>query len=179
MSYPVEIRRSRRRTLALSVARDLRVLVKAPLSLSDSEIAAFVEKHRGWIERRLRLQAEVNAKKKDFSEEEIAALKSRAEQLLRERVPYYAARMGVAPAGVKVTRAAARWGSCSTEDRLCFSFRIVLLPPGAADYIVVHELAHIRQKNHGPRFYAEVAKILPDYKSRVALIRQSQRELGL
>ncbi|MCI2036067.1 MAG: M48 family metallopeptidase, partial [Oscillospiraceae bacterium] len=68
---------------------------------------------------------------------------------------------------------------CSGKDRLCFSYRIALLPQEAVDYIVVHELAHIRRKDHSPRFYAEVAAILPDYKRRVALLRQTERELGL
>ncbi len=179
MKYPVEVQRSRRRTLAVSVERDLRVLVRAPLDLPDAAVEAFLAKHRRWIERHLALQAEADARARSFTEEEIVSLKDRAGRLLQRRVPYYAARMGVAPAGVKVTNAASRWGSCSAKNRLCFSFRVALLPPEAADYVVVHELAHIRQKNHGPRFYAEIAKILPDYKQRVALLKRAARELGL
>lgn len=179
MKYPVEIQRSRRKTLVLSVEKDLRVLVKAPLSMPDSVIGSFVEKHRDWIGRHLKLREEANAKARSFSEEEIAALKDQTARFLQQRVPHYAALMGVEPAGVKVTRAVARWGSCSAKNRLCFSCRIILLPSEAADYVVVHELAHIRQKNHGPHFYEEIEKVLPDYRQRIALVKRTQRELGL
>ena len=179
MEHSVDIVRSRRRTLTLSITKALRVLVKAPLFLPKTEIETFLTKHRDWVERHLRLRAEANARAKSFSDEEIAGLKDRTALLLQQRIPYYAALMGVVPAGVKVTQAVTRWGSCSAKDRLCFSCRIGLLPQEAADYVVVHELAHIRVKNHGPLFYAEIAKILPDYRQRVALLKQSQRDLGL
>lgn len=179
MEHRAEIIRSRRRTLTLSITKDLRVLVKAPLFVPETEIEAFLAKHEDWVERHFRLREEANAKAKTFSEEEIAVLKKKTAQLLRERIPRYAALMEVAPAGVKVTSAVSRWGSCSAQNRLCFSYRIALLPVEAADYIVVHELAHIRVKNHGPFFYAEIERILPDYRARIALLKQAQRELGL
>lgn len=179
MEFPMEIRRSRRRSIAMYVRKDLSILVKAPLFMTDEQIGAFVEKHRLWAERHRELQAEANAKVRALTREEIAELYGRAAEFVRRRVPYYAARMDVAPAGLKITRAVTRWGSCSAKNSLCFSYRIALLPEKAADYVVVHELAHIRVKNHGPRFYAEVEKILPDYRERTALIRETQRELGL
>lgn len=179
MDYPVEIQRSRRRTISLSVEDDLHVLVKAPLRMSNAAVEAFVEKHRGWIEKHILLQQERKERAREFTPEEVAEYRRRALAAAQEKIRLYAPRMGVAPTGLKITSAVTRWGSCSGKDSICFSYRIVLLPEEAVDYIVVHELAHIRQKNHGPRFYAEVAKILPDYKRRIALIKQAQRELGL
>lgn len=179
MKYPVEIRRSRRRTISLSVEKDLRVLVKAPSLLPDAEVRAFVEKHEAWIEEHVRLRRKQKETARSFSREEIAKLAKNAWDLACAGIRKYARIMGVVPAGVKITSAVTRWGSCSGKDRLCFSYRIALLPQEAVDYIVVHELAHIRRKDHSPRFYAEVAAILPDYKRRVALLRQTERELGL
>lgn len=179
MGYPVEIQRSRRKTISLSVEDDLHVLVKVPLRMSNAVVEAFVEKHRGWIEKHILLQRERKEKARDFTPEEIAEYRRRALTAAQEKIKIYAPRMGVVPTGLKITSAVTRWGSCSGKDSICFSYRIALLPEEAVDYIVVHELAHIRQKNHGSHFYAEVAKILPDYKRRIALIKQAQRELGL
>lgn len=179
MEYQVEVRRSSRRTISLSVEKDLHVLVKAPLRMGKGEVEAFVEKHRRWIEKHILLQREYQEKARTFTPEEAAEYKRQAFAVAQDAIRVYAPTMGVAPTGLKITSAAARWGSCSGRNSICFSFRIALLPREAVDYIVVHELAHIRQKNHGPRFYAEIAKVLPDYERRIELLKQAQLELGL
>ena len=79
--------------------------------------------------------------------------------------------MGVQPAGIAITGARKRFGSCSGKNRICFSWRLMAYPEAAIDYVVVHELAHIRHKNHGPDFYAFVQEILPDWRERRALLR--------
>lgn len=79
--------------------------------------------------------------------------------------------MGLTPAGIKITSAEKRFGSCSAKDSLCFSYRLMLYPPDAVDYVVVHELAHIRHKNHGKQFYALIAQVMPDYKERERLLK--------
>ena len=179
MDYPVEVRRSRRKTIALSVEKDLRVIVKAPRSLSAAAVNAFVEKHRLWIEKSVALQRERLANARQFSPEEVSALKVQARAFAEAGFAKYAPLMGVRPAGLKITSAVTRWGSCSSQNRICFSYRIALLPQEAAEYIVVHELAHIREKNHGPRFYERVRRILPNYKERIAALKQAQLSLGL
>ena len=83
------------------------------------------------------------------------------------------ARMGVMPTGLHITAARTRWGSCSGKNSLCFSLFLMRYPPEAIDAVVVHELAHIRHKNHGPDFYRFVEKTLPDYRQRIALLKQS------
>lgn len=98
--------------------------------------------------------------------------------LLCERVRLYAAQMGVVPAAVKVNSAAARWGSCSGKNSLNFSWRLILAHPDAIDYVVVHELAHIREHNHSPAFWRVVAAVLPDYKRRQALLAALQKRLS-
>ena len=73
--------------------------------------------------------------------------------------------------GITITGARKRFGSCSGKNRLSFSWRLMDYPPAAIDYVVVHELAHIRHHNHSPAFYELVASVLPDYKKRQALLR--------
>ena len=92
--------------------------------------------------------------------------------MLPGKVAAYARRMGVAPASVRITSARTRFGSCSAKNGLCFSWRLMQYPEAAVDYVVVHELAHIRHHDHSPAFYAFVAQFLPDYRQRAALLRR-------
>ncbi|MBQ2701563.1 MAG: M48 family metallopeptidase, partial [Clostridia bacterium] len=78
----------------------------------------------------------------------------------------YAERMGTAYKKLSVTGARTRWGSCSFDDSLHFSFRLLYAPKEMIEYVVVHELAHTKHKNHSPLFWAEVGKYIPDYKKR-------------
>lgn len=165
--------RSSRRTLGLEVTRDLRVVVRAPLRCPRREIDRFVDSRRGWIAEKQDLQqrrAAALAALEPTPEEEIE-LRRRAAEVIPQRVAYYAPLMGVIPAGVRITAARTRFGSCSGKNRLCFSWRVMLYPPEAVDYVVVHELAHIRHHNHSKDFWAFVASVLPDYRDRQSLLR--------
>ena len=88
------------------------------------------------------------------------------------KVRHYAAIMGLRPTGIRITSARTRFGSCSGKNSLCFSWRLMEYPEEAVDYVVVHELAHIVHKNHGPDFWALVGQHMPDYKRRRALLRK-------
>lgn len=84
---------------------------------------------------------------------------------------YYSERMGLYPTQVRITGARTRFGSCGSQGHICFSWRLMQYPPEAIDYVVVHELAHLRYMNHGAEFYALIARYLPDWKARRALLR--------
>ncbi|MBR7184618.1 MAG: M48 family metallopeptidase, partial [Clostridia bacterium] len=100
-----------------------------------------------------------------------AVLRARAEAELPPLLAEWAARMGVEPRGLRITAAERRLGSCSADDRICLSQNLMRWPAEVIEYVVVHELAHIRHKNHGPAFYAEIAKFLPDYRRALAILR--------
>ena len=169
MTY--EIVRSRRRTVALEVTREGRVLVRAPLRMPQGEIKRFVASHAAWLEKAQAKVAARQAAHPPLTEQETAALRQRAKELLQDRVAHYAAIMGVTPTSVKITSARTRFGSCSGKNGICFSLYLMQYPEEAIDYVVVHELAHIRHHDHSPAFYAEVAKVLPDYKERMKLLK--------
>ena len=75
------------------------------------------------------------------------------------------------PSAVKITAARTRYGSCSARNSICFSCFLMDCPEEAIDLVVVHELVHIRYKNHGPQFYQLLADVLPDWKERKKLLR--------
>lgn len=165
--------RSSRRTLGLEVNKDVQVVVRAPMRCSQREIDAFVDRHRDWIQKKIALQQRRREARLalELTPEEEWALRHRAAQVIPERVAYYAPLMGVTPTGVKITSARTRFGSCSGKNSLCFSWRLMQYPAEAVDYVVVHELAHIRHHNHSSEFWAFVAAVLPDYRQRQAMLR--------
>ncbi len=168
-----ELIRSSRRTLGLEITTDLRVVVRAPYRCSAREIERFVAAHEDWIARHLITQREraAVAAARQVSPEEEARLRALAAEIIPQRVAYYSAVMGLTPASVRITGAQKRFGSCSSKNGLCFSWRLMQYPPEAIDYVVVHELAHIRHHDHSAAFHALVEKYLPDHRTRRTLLR--------
>ena len=97
-----------------------------------------------------------------------------ASDILPKLTERYSEIMGVHPAGVRITGAKTRFGSCSSKNTICFSYLLMLYPREAVEYVVVHELAHIRHHDHSAAFYREVAAVLPDYRERSRLLRGKQ-----
>lgn len=166
-----ELIRSRRKTLALEITKDCRVLVRAPMRLSQARIDAFVENHTEWIARHLEQQRQRAAEHPPETEEEIAALRAQAKSILPERVAYWSQITGLKPTGIRITTARKRYGSCSGKSSLCFSCFLMRCPPEAIDLVIVHELCHIKEANHGPRFYTLLERYLPDWKERKKLLK--------
>ena len=159
--------RSRRKTLSMQVKGDGQVEIRAPLRTSDAEIRRFLETHRRWLEKHLqKAQALQQAKAgvRKLTAAETAELKKKAKRILPERVAYWAPLIGVRPGRIAVRCQKTRWGSCSAKGNLNFNCLLMLCPEDVLDYVIVHELCHRKELNHSPRFWAEVAKVLPDYK---------------
>lgn len=108
----------------------------------------------------------------------VQAYKAAAKAWLPARTAHFAAQMGVAPAGIKIGSAKTRWGSCSGTGSINFSWRLIMADDDVIDYVVVHELAHLRQHNHSPGFWAVVRAVLPDYKHRQQRLAALGRRLA-
>ncbi len=164
--------RSRRKTLAIEITREAQVVVRAPQRCPQREIERFLKEKESWITAHLaRMQARLEAHPEPTAEQE-AALRQKARQVLPGLVAHWAAVMDLEPTGITITGARTRFGSCSPKNRLSFSFRLMEYPTAAVEYVVVHELAHIRHKNHGPDFYKEIAAVLPDWQARRELLKK-------
>lgn len=98
--------------------------------------------------------------------------RTRARELLTERVRLYAPRVGVPIPRLRITGAERRWGSCSATGTVSFAWRLIMAPTDVIDYVVVHELAHVRQMNHSPAFWAVVAAVMPDYAQRKRWLKE-------
>ena len=171
MTNSYEIIRSDRKTLGLQV-KDGRVFVRAPRRVTLQQIERFVREHEDWIQNALERQAAKQAAHPEPTAAERAELIRRAKEILPQRTAYWSQLMGLYPTQIRITSARRRFGSCSSEGHICYSWRLMQYPPEAIDYVVVHELAHLKHMNHSPAFHVLVAKYLPDHKARRALLRR-------
>ncbi|MFG6448827.1 M48 family metallopeptidase [Roseateles sp. BYS180W] len=101
-------------------------------------------------------------------------LQQQARQLFAQRLAHHAPAMGVQPRSLSLSAARTRWGSASADGRIRLNWRLVHAPLALIDYVVVHELAHLHEMNHSPRFWAVVAARLPDYQALRQQLRQFQ-----
>ena len=217
-----EIIRTKRRTVAIIVEHDGRVIVRAPHRVSLEFIHAFVNEKEGWI---LKKRAEFKSAHPKFVSREFidgemfwylgklyplelserrrpllsldekftlfrAAHSSaraiferwyreQAQQIIPERVAYYAAKYNFTCKQIKITSARTRWGSCSTRGTLSFAWRLIMSPLDVVDYVVAHELVHLREHNHSRSFWSGVEEIIPDYKKKVKWLKVNGHLLTL
>jgi len=172
----IRIIRSSRRTLSLQVKNDGQVIVRAPRHVTLQEIAAFVRKNSAWLHKHLekvRKEKELNAASpvQPLTMDDIQKLADEALRVIPGRVAHFAPLVGVTYGRITVRNQRTRWGSCSSKGNLNFNCLLMLAPPDILDYVVVHELCHRKEMNHSPKFWAEVAKVIPDYKERQKWLR--------
>ena len=183
----IYIKRSRRKSLEIEISKSKEIIVRAPLRTPNSEIRAFIQEHKEWIQDSLKKAKaqelayqdhlrEIGADK-PYTEEELRQMKKDAIKLLPSRCEYYAPLMGVSYNRIAIKAQRSRWGSCSTKKNLNFNCLLMLCPEEIQDYVVVHELSHLKEMNHSPAFWAEVGKILPDYKIRRRWLRSQGEAL--
>lgn len=106
-----------------------------------------------------------------------AHLKREARRDLDRSVMHHSARLGVRPRQLRITDTTSRWGSCSSTRTLSFSWRIIMAPPPVLDYLAAHEVAHLREMNHSPRFWALVEELCPQMKAHKAWLRTHGQSL--
>jgi predicted metal-dependent hydrolase len=105
--------------------------------------------------------------------------RKRAKEVFEERVHFWSSRFGLTPTGITITSAWQRYGSCSSKNRLSFSWRLLMAPYPVIDYIIVHELAHIKEKNHSRNFWQYLEGLMPDYETQKRWLRENSHLLRL
>ena len=96
---------------------------------------------------------------------------------IRQRIEWYHPRIGGAFGRVTVRDQRSRWGSCSSKHNLNFNWKLILAPPEALTYVVIHELCHLKDFNHSPRFWAEVRARMPEYEAWKKWLHTHGKEL--
>lgn len=160
--------RSNRKTFAIQITQSGEVVVRAPGRCSQSVIDAFLVQKKEWMQQKIRevLQNRERTEKsvRVMTEQERKQYLIMAKRIFSERVQYYAKIMEVSYCRVTLRDQKTRWGSCSSKSNLSFNWRLIFAPQEVLDYVVVHELAHLKELNHSARFYQVVVQVMPDYK---------------
>jgi predicted metal-dependent hydrolase len=172
--------RSDRKTCQIQVKADGSVIVRAPKRMPERDIDDFVLEKAEWIERAQSKVLEAKARAESYEPlgyAEINALADEALDRIPPRVKYFAALIGVEYGRITVRNQKTRWGSCSGKSNLNFNCLLMLAPEEVLDYVIVHELCHLKEMNHSPRFWAEVERVMPDYKERRLWLKRHGGEL--
>lgn len=168
-TYYVRHRRARR--YLLRVDHDGRVRVTIPRGGSRREADAFLQRNREWVARqRARLVSHAGR-----SPEERRLLRSRAQEELPPRLRALAREHGLVSAltRVSIRNQRTRWGSCGRDGHITLNWRLVLMPPEVCDYILIHELMHLRRMDHSPKYWALVEAACPEYRAARTWLRSN------
>jgi len=167
--FSYTIRRSRRaKRIRLAVHYDGRVMVTLPLRARKQEAEVFLRSKSAWVRSKLQSFASARRQNGYALPGGIGAYrkhKEAARALIRERLPYLNAAYAFSYGVVFIRNQRTLWGSCSKKGNLNFNYRILFLPPGIRDYIIVHELCHLKEFNHSPLFWNLVSRTVPAHKA--------------
>lgn len=161
---------ARARRLRITVRCDASVVVTAPYFFSQNKIEKFLADKADWVLNKISFFKNLNPlvlpKPNRIGAQEYRSLKAQAKILVREKIAKVNQIYNFSFNRVSIKKQRSRWGSCSRKGNLNFNYKIVHLPEELAEYIVAHELCHLKELNHSARFWALVAKAVPDHKIR-------------
>lgn len=171
-----QVIRSGRETVCVQITRLGKVLVRAPLDMTDREIDEFVRSKSDWLSRKLLRFGSIPAGEA-ITPKELEELTEKAKAVIPQRVAYYAPQVGVSFGRITVRHQKTRWGSCTRHGNLNFNCLLMLAPPEVLDAVVVHELCHRLEMNHSAAFYRHVRRVLPDYDRSYGWLEENGRSL--
>ena len=169
-----ELIKSSRKTLAAEIKQG-RLIIRAPHQAADDDIRRFIQKNSQWIETHLAKSRSREAAAESIPKltpEELHNLAQQALKVIPARAAYYAPLIGVTYGRITIRNQTSRWGSCSSKGNLNFNCLLMLALAEILDYVVVHELCHRKEMNHSKAFWAEVEKVLPDYRESVKWLKE-------
>ena len=166
------LRKSKRaRYMRLSVRRDLSVTVTLPWYSSENAAAEFIRERHDWILKKIEHFKSGKSRIAEPNGCDYALHKDAARKIVEEKLTHFNRFYGFSWNQISIRNPLSRWGSCSEKGNLNFSYRLVFLPEKLQDYIVVHELCHLGEFNHGLAFWNLMARTIPDHSERRKNIR--------
>lgn len=179
---PANLIKTNRRSVGIIVKPGGEIVVRAPKRMPDSMILSFVHEKEEWIVKTYLKQSILpsNPASEPKSPQTIALEKryrDAAKDYIPKRVEYYHQFTGGKYTKITIRDQKTRWGSCSSNGTLSFSFRLMMAPPRVLDYVVVHELCHLTHMNHSKEFWNMVETILPDYKEHRKWLKENGHTL--
>jgi predicted metal-dependent hydrolase len=170
------VRHPRARRYVIRVRSDGSVRVTIPRGGSPREARQFAERQRQWIDKHRNQVAQEQARARDTAAPDVEReWRERATRELPVRLLELADTHGLRVHRVSVRNQRWRWGSCSRSGHICLNWRLAQMPPSIRDYVMIHELMHLKQLNHSPKFWKLVAAACPDYEAARQWLRDHAR----
>lgn len=162
-------RYKRSKCIKITVYSDTDVRVSAPLCTSEKSIQSFVFRQKNWIDVQKKFVAERGTPLlcSDGGDSSIDRWKARSARFIRDKVRYWNKFYDFDYTTIRIKDMKSQWGSCSQFGNLTFHYKLIFMDESLADYVIVHELCHLKEMNHGPRFWNLVKQTIPDYKRRI------------
>jgi predicted metal-dependent hydrolase len=172
IEYTVRKHRQAKR-LKLAISCDGNCVVTLPWRMGFVSADDFIRKNAEWVLEKMKAMKKIGRSNlfARHNQVEYLKLKEHARDMVTKRLEKYAQIYGFEYKGVAIRNQKTRWGSCSSKGNLNFNYKILLLPQRHADYIIVHELCHLKEFNHSKRFWALVEQTFPDYENIVAQLK--------
>ncbi len=160
-----KLRRSKRaKRIRLAVFCDGTVVVTTPLGIEQSIIEKFLADKKQWVMDKINFFKSVDSKAiLTFSQGDYLKYKNEALALVCNRVKYFNKKYDLAFNKINIKNQKTRWGSCSKNKNLNLNYKIIFLPKKHQDYIIVHEMCHLKEFNHSHKFWSLISRSLPDY----------------
>lgn len=177
---PFVLKKSKRaRYIRLHISQTGTLVGTLPYRMHEFYLRRFIWEKADWIvKKRRELLSRPLPLALDPTGEQYKALKDGVKRLLEARVKYFNTFYNFAYSGIHVRNQRSIWGSCTSNKTLNFNYRIAFIPPHLQDYIVVHELCHVKHMNHARSFWQEVGKTLPHYKQLRKKLKEYRLSLG-
>ncbi|MDD5397094.1 MAG: M48 family metallopeptidase [Candidatus Moranbacteria bacterium] len=172
IEYTVRKHRQAKR-LKLAISCDGNCVVTLPWRMGFVSADEFIRKNAEWVLEKMKAMKKIgkNSLFARHDQEEYLKLKETAREMVARRLEKYAEFYGLQYNGVAIRNQKTRWGSCSSKGNLNFNYKILLLPQRHADYIIVHELCHLKEFNHGKCFWNLVSQTIPEYERIVKQLK--------
>lgn len=165
MNHPYTLKKNpKTKNIRLSIYKNGEVVVTAPPFVDMNIIEKFLHDKTDWIERQLLKFFKRRIQRITHTKKEIEEYSQKALVLIEQRLVHFNQHYNFSYKKISIRNQKSRWGSCSSKGSLQFNYKIALLEPELQDYIVVHELCHLGEFNHSERFWALVARTIPQYK---------------
>ncbi len=173
-----ELIRSSRKTFSVQIKPGMHVVVRVPRRAKKTDILAFLERNRAWIEKQLAEESVcMQNDLPPLTDEEINALADAAVKTLPPRVAAIAAQLGVTYNRITVRNQSSRWGSCSGRKNLNFNCILMLCPEEVMDYVILHELCHLKEMNHSADFWSLVEQYDPSYRKKEKWLKNEGEQI--
>ncbi len=163
--------------LRLTISSKEGLVATKPVRMSPRVVESFILKKASWVIKKVNQLEGSKNEKSPFqgASKSYKVNKQLAEKFIKERVKFLNKNYGFTFKSIRVKNQKTRWGSCSKKGNINFNYKIIFLPKELTDYIIIHELCHLKELNHSKNFWKLVAKEIPDY----AILRKTLKKLTM